>query len=299
MRRSATSSLSVSDVPNARAIVGITSSGSRSACSGTHTTPSEKSSTASGELQGEPRLSRAAGAGQSYQSLRAQEPTGLIELPLASDQQRRLNRQVRRIEAVKRRELFVAELVKPERLAEVFQPVTSEVANRYGRIEQLTRRLREENLASVPGVADPRGLMHVDPGVLSAHDERLARVQTHSHAERALRELRLGLHRRRDGLSNAREGNEEAIALRADLHAALRGKRSSQEPAVLGQNGRVPFRTKLLQQRCRLLDIGEEQGNRAGGKVTHGPAMIPRPDVNRKVAARSLLAYPGPRRPEA
>ena len=46
-RRSEPSSVTVSPVPSARAIVGTTRSGSRSACSGTQTTPSGKCSTAS------------------------------------------------------------------------------------------------------------------------------------------------------------------------------------------------------------------------------------------------------------
>ena len=226
------------------------------------------------ELKREPRLSRAAGAGQRNEPVRAQEPPSLLKFPLASDQRRRLNRQGRQIAAAKRRELRFAELVKADRLAKIFQPVMTQVTDRHGRLEQLARRLREQNLPTVSGGGDPRRPVHIDPAVLAIDNQRLTRVQAHSHAERALRERRLCLRCPSDRLTRACKRDEEAITLRVDLHAMLRDHRTSDKPPELGESRPVPLRTNLLQHRRRPLDIGEQQRDRAGRQLPHERSMI-------------------------
>src|SRR5262245_65611962 len=101
--------------------------------------------------------------------MRAQQTTRLLELAPASDQRRRLAGQVRRVDATWRRKLRRAELVELHRLAQVLEPVSSEEADRNSVVEQLARRLREQNLTAVAGSSDPCGEVNVDPAIAPLH----------------------------------------------------------------------------------------------------------------------------------
>ena len=138
-----------------------------------------------GGLHGEPRLPRAARAGQRQQARRgcAEEREHLAELLLATDERRRLHRQVRLVERFERRELAVAELVEPLGRRQVLEPVLAEVAQAVG-ARRAPRRLRDEHLAAVPDRRDPRRAVDVDPDVALVGHERLARVHAHAHADR-------------------------------------------------------------------------------------------------------------------
>ena len=58
-----------------------------------------------------------------------------------------------------------------------------------------------------------------------------------------------------------RKGDEEAVALRADLHSALRHERRAHDAAVLGKDRGVLFLAQRLEQPSRALDVAEEEGD--------------------------------------
>ena len=64
-----------------------------------------------------------------------------------------------------------------------------------------------------------------------------------------------------------RERDEERVALRVDLDAAVPRERVPQHPPVLGQRLRIPLRAELVQQPRRALDVREQEGDRAGGEI--------------------------------
>jgi hypothetical protein len=86
-----------------------------------------------------------------------------------------------------------------------------------------------------------------------------------------LRCLGSSLHRPR----RRREGNEKRIALGVDFDPAVRGEGLAQDAAVVCERLRVRPRAELAEQPRRAFDVGEEEGDGAGGKI---------------VAQRSLLA---------
>ncbi len=67
------------------------------------------------------------------------------------------------------------------------------------------------------------------------------------------------------------KGEEERVALRVHLDPTFDGARLADHAAVLGQRLGVRLGPELVQQLRRALDVREEEGDGAGGKVgTHG-----------------------------
>jgi hypothetical protein len=66
-----------------------------------------------------------------------------------------------------------------------------------------------------------------------------------------------------------REGDEEGIPLGVDLDPALGGAGGTDHLAVGGERLRVGLRPQLLEQPGRALDVGEEEGDGAGGELPH------------------------------
>ena len=157
------------------------------------------------------------------------------------------------------------------RLAEVFQPVAAEGPDHDGVLEQLDRRLREQDLAAVSRGRDSGGPVHVDPAVLPADDERLAGMEPHPDAEVAAGKRVLRRRGGRERLARAGKGGEEAVALGAELDAVAGGHLLPQDVAVVGQRVAVPLGAELLQKDGRPLDVGEQQRDRACGKLSHDP----------------------------
>jgi hypothetical protein len=108
--------------------------------------------------------------------MRANKRSSLFELLLSADEPRRLDRQVRPIKRPQRREIPGAELVQALRRGQVLEAVVAKFAQLRCRVEQLSRRLREENLPAVAGAHDPRRPMHVDSDVAFLRHDRLATV---------------------------------------------------------------------------------------------------------------------------
>ena len=99
--------------------------------------------------------------------------------------------EIRLIEAPRRWELFVSELIEMNGLAEVLQPMHSKVATFCA--GETVGRLGEEYLAAVAGGADAGSPMDVDADVPGVGHLRLACVEAYPDAGGARRQCLLGL----------------------------------------------------------------------------------------------------------
>ena len=161
-----------------------------------------------------------------------------VDLPLAAEERRGGNRQVRLVQRLQRREVVRAELEDALGRAQVLQPVQAEVAHLGA--GEVGGRLRQEHLAAVPGGRDPRRPMHVEPDVALVGPERFPRVQAHPHAHRAVRKRALRVGGGRDRVGRARKRDEERVALRVDLDPVVPPPGLPQRTAVLGEHVGVP-----------------------------------------------------------
>ena len=226
-------------------------------------------------LQRQPRLPRPAGAGERQQPnvLVAQQADNLVELALAAEKRRRRDGEVRLVQRLQARELGVAQLEEALRRREVLETVLPEVANGLAG-DEVARRLRQEDLPAVPGGSDPRRAVDVDPEVALLGYDRLARVEPHADADRSVAERRLAVGGGGDRVGGARERDEERVALRVHLDAAVPRKGLAQHTAVLAQQLRVALAV-LVQQLRRALDVREEERHCSAGKVAHTPMIQP------------------------
>ena len=90
-----------------------------------------------------------------------------------------------------------------------------------------------------------------------------------AHPHRQLEPL-LRLARGAERAGGGREGDEERVALRVDLDAAVPLERVAQDTPMLGERSRVVIRAELVQEARRPLDVREEKGDGAGRQVGHG-----------------------------
>jgi hypothetical protein len=96
--------------------------------------------------------------------------------------------------------------------------VHAEVAQSIGPRE-VTRCLRDENLAAVTGGGDPRSAMHIDPDVSLVGHGRLARMQSDADSDRSGGEHFACRCRGGEGVGRLRKRYEERIAFGADFDA--------------------------------------------------------------------------------
>ena len=123
-------------------------------------------------------------------------------------------------------------------------------------------------MAAASGRAEPRRPHDVEPQVALAAERRLAGVEAHPDADvdavgpllRCVRALRF------DGcgdrIAGARKGEEERVALRVDLDAAVLCEALAHQPPVRRQDI-VEALAELLEERRRPLDITEDEGDGA------------------------------------
>jgi hypothetical protein len=149
--------------------------------------------------------------------------------------------------------------------------VLAEVAELELPVEQRPRLLRQHDLAPVAGRRDPGRVVHVESDVPLVRQRRLACVQPHPHPHGPGGKSLLRLSRCRDRVPGARKGNEDAVALRAHLGAAVALDGFPDLAMVLGESSRIAV-AELGQQPGRTLDVGEQEGDGAGGKVAHLPS---------------------------
>ena len=215
-------------------------------------------------LQRQPRLPCPAGARERQQPnvLAAQQADDLVELAPAAEERRRRDGEVRLVQRLQAREVGVAQLEEALRRREVLQTVLTEVANSLAG-DEVARRLRQEHLPAVPGGGDPRRPVDVDADVALLGYDRLAGVEPHAHADRPAAERRLPVGGGRDRLGGARERDEERVALRVHLDAAVPCESLPQHTTVLAQQLARNASPMLVQQPRRPLDVREQE--------RHGP----------------------------
>jgi hypothetical protein len=171
------------------------------------------------------------------------------------------------------------DLVDPLGLVHVLELVLPQVSQRHVRdrvvAEQLACCLRCEHLAAVPCCGDAAAAVDTEPHVRLAAHRRLTRVNAHAQELRALRPLMrcqpaLTGDRSQKGIFRTSEGDEERVALRVDLVATVLGKGFPQDPLVICERLAVALSSTLLDQLCRALDVGEEEGDGADRQLAYG-----------------------------
>ena len=139
-------------------------------------------------------------------------------------------------------------------------------------LEQGVRRVREEHLAAVAGIADPGRPVHVEADIAILGDHGLAGVDPHANADiRRLgpvvpRDAPLGVGRRGDRLARPSEDPERRVALRVDLLAVVASEGGAKDLLMVRHHPRVPV-AELVDEPGRPLDVGEEEGDGTGGEL--------------------------------
>ena len=230
------------------------------------------------DLQSQTGLSTSAGPCERHEPPGvAEQRLQVTELSLAPDKWVRGNREVRRVQTLEWRKVGVAELVDPLRRGQIFEPMLSEVAQRFC-TDQIWRRLRKENLPAVSRRGDARRPVDVDADVPFVGDERLAGMQAHAHADRAPFERGAAGGGGKQRIRGFREGDEERVALRVYLDATVGLERLAQRSSVAGEDLCIAV-TELVDQPRGPFHVGEQEGNGSARQVAHSGIM-------RRVAAR-------------
>ena len=139
-------------------------------------------------------------------------------------------------------------------------------------LDELRRRGRDEHLPAVAGRGDAGGTMDVSADVALLGEEWRPRVQADPHLDRAEASASVKRRRRRERPGRGGESEEEGVSLRVDLDPALAAHASRIDAPVLGERVCVGLGAELVQQLRRALDVGEEEGDRAGREVvSHAP----------------------------
>jgi hypothetical protein len=110
-------------------------------------------------------------------------------------------------------------LEDPDRLGEVLDPVLAEID--HVDVDLVACRLRQQNLAAVSRSGDTCSEVDVETHIPLVRQLGGPSVEAHPNADRTIRQRSLGLCRRRHRLGRILERDEERVALRIDLDAAV------------------------------------------------------------------------------
>ena len=125
------------------------------------------------------------------------------------------------------------------------------------------------------GGGDARCAMDCEPGVPPVDRGGLAGVDSHPDLDRysfgplEVPQRTLSFQRGGDRFVCRCECEEERVALRVDLVAAMTGECLTEQTLVVGQDARVAA-AELADEPRRTLDVGEEERDGPAGKVRHG-----------------------------
>src|SRR6478672_7173218 len=140
-------------------------------------------------------------------------------------------------------------------LAEIAQRIApNEIGGRSGK----------QHLPAVRAGGDPCRTVDVCPHVALLGRQRSTRMETHAHGER---QLPLGLARGFEGTGRGRKGEEEPIALRIDLDAAVPRESLTENPPMFAKHTRIPLRAKFPQQPRRALNVRKDERQRPRRKL--------------------------------
>ena len=231
------------------------------------------------DLDREPGLADPARPRQRQQRRPRERVEDLLCLVATADERCARQRQVpeplrlerREVEAEARRD----ELEQPLGPRDALEAVVAEVAHLEAVADEVARRLREHDLTSVCACADTRTAREVDADVVPAGRQlRLPRVDAHPDPDRlalgpvVCRERALPGRRPLDGVMCTREREEERVALRVVLDAAVRGERLAQQAPVRGE-GVVVADAEESREPRRPLDVREEERDRPLRQLRH------------------------------
>ena len=124
------------------------------------------------------------------------------------------------------------------------------------------------------GRRDARRLVNVEAEVVAVGKLRLAGMNADPNANGSCGERVLCVGGRDHRVRRARERGEDRIVLRSEFDAAVSYERLLERPPVRTEQLGVT-RSHLLQQPRRALDVGEEEGDRAGRELAHPDILAP------------------------
>ncbi len=145
----------------------------------------------------------------------------LEKLALTAEEGGGRDRKVDRAGRPQRRERRVAELEDPYEALEVLHAMLPEVRHRHVSGEERSGRLGDENLPSMGEPGHAGSPMDVHPHVTLGRERRCPRVEPHANADRTACERLLPVQGRIHRVSGGGERDEECVALRVDLDAAV------------------------------------------------------------------------------
>jgi hypothetical protein len=175
-------------------------------------------------------------------------------------------------------------LIEPNRRVEVLQPGVTEIAEFDAGergplvLQEGDRRLRDKNLSAVPGRANPRSAVHREPNVSLVGE--LDRPRVDPHADAKLRgpgpalgaKCLLRRHRRQHRVAWPGEGGEERVSLRVDYAALVIDECIPLEITLPRLDCRILL-PELAAESCGTLDVAEEEGQGAAGRLGHGAIL--------------------------
>ena len=263
-----------------------------------------------GDVEGQPGLAGAAGAGEGDQPGPVEEAHDLGGHRLPAHERGELRRQVARPGIERpggrevRRQPLDHQVVQAHGEVEVPQPVDPEVPQGHpGRdlpLHQDPGGVGDDHLAAGGRPGDPGRPVHVDAAVVVPAQGPLAGVQAHPDPHRepgrppVAGQAPLGGHRGPDRRHRAGERREEGIAFGADLDPVAVPDRLAQDRRVLVAHRPVAV-AQVLQQPGRALDVGEQEGDGPGGQPPRGGPAGRRgrgPRLLRPPAPLQLQAHP-------
>jgi hypothetical protein len=233
------------------------------------------------DLEAQPGFANAARTGQSYQPhiVSKHELLERVNFFFAPDQLCGLSRQVvgpaaEGFECGKVRGQFRNDdLENAFRMLQIFEAMLAQIAqgDAAGQMveRELARGCRKQNLAAMSGRAETRGAMNVHPDVAGRRCDRLARVQSHPHAQGfALRPLvrcqpALRFDGGGDAILSARESNKEGVTGGIDFITAVRLKRGAHDLALLLQRLGIFF-AEAVQQPGGAFNVTKQKCDRTG-----------------------------------
>ena len=246
------------------------------------------------ELERQPRLADAPGAEQRQQARPLERLPRFVELVLAPDERRRLNRQVvgRAFQRAQRREVapqrWMEDLVEPFGTRQVAQADEAEVAQRdvlgQPSAHQVDHRLREQHLAAVCRAHDARGAVDRGPEVVVVASLRGANVDATPRLQRArVACRRLGepaeeRERRIDRVARIPEHCAHPVARHLDDRAAARLDGAPRQRVVPSQR-HLHARGLAFPEPAAALDV-REQERLYGLRVVHGSRRSPGPSIS-------------------
>ncbi len=162
----------------------------------------------------------------------------------------------------------------------------AEVAQLEPGVEQLSRRLRDENLAAVARAHDARRPVHVGADIALVRHDRLTGVDADADAHGSACQRYLGLPSSGDRISGPRERDEERVSLGVHLDPAVARESLTQQPPMLGEQVRIAL-PMLVQESRRPLDVREEQRDRPARQRPHAGIIS-----QRRIGAKSTMSSP-------